>query len=120
MGIPRRIMFPIDTDFDFDSDFDTPSAVIWSPPGGAVAVLWTICTLAFHAGLRFPSIPIPIATPTPILFRHLSFPSGSGKPPAESAVAFSTSLSGWVSSMLCSLLFFGGGSHIVSVDQGSC
>ncbi len=29
----------------------------------------------------------------------------TGKPPAEGAVTFSTNLSGWVGSMLCSLLF---------------
>jgi cytochrome b561 len=34
-------------------------------------------------------------------------PSGPEKPPAEGAVTFSTNLSGWVCSMLCSLLFGG-------------
>ncbi len=38
---------------------------------------------------------------------NLTSPSGSGKPPAEGAVTFSTNLSGWVGSKLCSL-FFGG------------
>jgi hypothetical protein len=38
---------------------------------------------------------------------NLSSPSGPGKPPAEGAVTFSTTLSGWVGSMLCSLLFWG-------------
>ena len=42
---------------------------------------------------------------SPIL--NLTSPSGPGKPPAEDAVAFSTNLSGWVGSMLCSLLFWG-------------
>ena len=38
---------------------------------------------------------------------NLTSPSGPGKPPAEGAVTFSTNLSGWVGSMLCSLLFWG-------------
>ncbi len=38
---------------------------------------------------------------------NLPSPSGPGKPPAEGAVTFSTTLSGWVGSMLCSLLFWG-------------
>src|SRR5690606_41894581 len=38
---------------------------------------------------------------------NLTSPSGPGKPPAEGAVTFSTNLSGWVGSMLCSLLFLG-------------
>jgi hypothetical protein len=42
-----------------------------------------------------------------IRFPNQAVPSGPGKPPAEGAVTFSTNLSGWVGSMLCSLLFFG-------------
>ena len=38
---------------------------------------------------------------------NLTSPSGPGKPPAEGAVTFSTNLSGWVGSMLCSLLLGG-------------
>ena len=38
---------------------------------------------------------------------NLTSPSGPGKPPAEGAVTFSSNLSGWVGSMLCSLLFGG-------------
>ncbi len=34
----------------------------------------------------------------------LTSPPGPGKPPAEGAVTFPTNLSGWVGSMLCSLL----------------
>jgi len=51
---------------------------------------------------------------------NLTSPSGPGKPPAEGAVTLSTNLSGWVGSMLCSLLFGVIFSDTDSVDQGSC
>jgi len=38
---------------------------------------------------------------------NLTSPTGPGKPPAKGAVTFSTNLSGWVGSMLCSLLSWG-------------
>ncbi|MDD8047764.1 MAG: hypothetical protein PHF14_14965, partial [Verrucomicrobiota bacterium] len=49
------------------------------------------------AGARPEQYPLP----------DLTSPSGFGEPPAEDAEAFSTHLSGWVGSMLCSLLFRG-------------
>ena len=42
-----------------------------------------------------------------IRFPLQAFPSGSGEPPAEGAVAFSTFLWGWVGSMLRDLPFRG-------------
>ncbi len=60
---------------------------------------WAFWLRVLDAESGFPSIPIPIATPTPILLRHRPFPSGLGEPPAEGAegaVAFSTLPGEWV------------------------
>ncbi|MDI9384503.1 MAG: hypothetical protein QM518_09415, partial [Verrucomicrobiota bacterium] len=93
---PNPITRPFDTETDSDPDPDLTSACTFSD-GLQRKVL--------RKGSRI---------------RNLTSPSGSGEPPAEGAVTFSSCLSGWVGSMFCSLLFWGFFSDTDSEDQGSC
>ncbi|MDD8047539.1 MAG: hypothetical protein PHF14_13835, partial [Verrucomicrobiota bacterium] len=81
--------FDPETDSDPDSDLASP----WTFSDGLQLEV-------IRKGVRFP-----IQT----------FPSGSGEPPAEGAVACSTCLWGWVVSMLCTQHF--GGSFLYCFNR---